>query len=155
MRLDSDVSHAQEECLHVSRSQFGWLARSVLQKCMWEPCSGLFFADGVRPFRIPGKDGTIWANGLFPLTMEFSEDYPHKPPKCKFPAGQSLYHLVSLAFFGKCPAQTVVRRRKLAACSMKLKAAECTWRQGLRCLTSENLVQASSTPTSIRRAQCV
>jgi hypothetical protein len=38
-------------------------------------------------YRIPGKDGTIWANGLFPLTMEFSEDYPHKPPKCKFPAG--------------------------------------------------------------------
>jgi len=37
--------------------------------------------------RIPGKDGTIWANGLYPLTMEFSEDYPHKPPKCKFPAG--------------------------------------------------------------------
>jgi len=37
--------------------------------------------------RIPGKEGTVWANGLFPLTMEFSEDYPHKPPKCKFPAG--------------------------------------------------------------------
>jgi hypothetical protein len=37
--------------------------------------------------RIPGKDGTIWANGLYPLTMEFSEDYPHKPPKCKFPTG--------------------------------------------------------------------
>eukprot|EP00802_Teleaulax_amphioxeia_P025910 Tamp_26855.p2 GENE.Tamp_26855~~Tamp_26855.p2 ORF type:complete len:171 (+),score=19.42 Tamp_26855:27-515(+) len=36
---------------------------------------------------IPGKEGTVWANGLFPLTMEFSEDYPHKPPKCKFPAG--------------------------------------------------------------------
>jgi len=39
------------------------------------------------PDRIPGKEGTIWANGLFSLTMEFSEDYPHKPPKCKFPAG--------------------------------------------------------------------
>ena len=37
--------------------------------------------------RIPGKEGTIWGGGLFPLTMEFSEDYPHKPPKCKFPAG--------------------------------------------------------------------
>jgi ubiquitin-protein ligase len=43
-------------------------------------------------YRIPGKEGTIWANGLFPLTMEFSEDYPHKPPKCKFPQGSTHTH---------------------------------------------------------------
>ncbi|GLC41473.1 SUMO-conjugating enzyme sce1 [Pleodorina starrii] len=36
---------------------------------------------------IPGKQGTDWEGGFFPLTMEFSEDYPTKPPKCKFPAG--------------------------------------------------------------------
>lgn len=36
---------------------------------------------------IPGKQGTDWDGGFYPLTMEFSEDYPSKPPKCKFPAG--------------------------------------------------------------------
>jgi ubiquitin-conjugating enzyme E2 I len=30
---------------------------------------------------IPGKDGTDWAGGFFPLTLEFTEDYPAKPPK--------------------------------------------------------------------------
>lgn len=34
---------------------------------------------------IPGKEGTIWEGGFYPLTMEFSEDYPAKPPKCKLP----------------------------------------------------------------------
>eukprot|EP00935_MAST-01C_sp_MAST-1C-sp1_P002751 g2751.t1 len=33
---------------------------------------------------IPGKAGSPWFGGLFKLTMEFSEDYPSKPPKCKF-----------------------------------------------------------------------
>ncbi|PRP87022.1 hypothetical protein PROFUN_05004 [Planoprotostelium fungivorum] len=35
---------------------------------------------------IPGKPGNNWTGGLYPLVMEFSEDYPSKPPKCKFPA---------------------------------------------------------------------
>jgi ubiquitin-protein ligase len=30
---------------------------------------------------IPGKSGTDWAGGFFPLSVEFSEDYPTKPPK--------------------------------------------------------------------------
>jgi ubiquitin-conjugating enzyme E2 I len=34
---------------------------------------------------IPGKPKTDWEGGFFPLTMEFTEDYPSKPPKCKFP----------------------------------------------------------------------
>lgn len=33
---------------------------------------------------VPGKSGTNWEGGLFKVTMEFSEDYPSKPPKCKF-----------------------------------------------------------------------
>uniref|UniRef100_A0A6B2LN04 SUMO-conjugating enzyme UBC9 n=1 Tax=Arcella intermedia TaxID=1963864 RepID=A0A6B2LN04_9EUKA len=36
---------------------------------------------------IPGKKDTDWAGGLFPLTIEFSEDYPVKPPICRFPKG--------------------------------------------------------------------
>jgi Ubiquitin-conjugating enzyme len=30
---------------------------------------------------------TEWEGGFYPLTLHFSEDYPSKPPKCKFPAG--------------------------------------------------------------------
>ena len=38
--------------------------------------------------RLPGKEGTEWGGGSFPLTLEFSaEDYPAKPPKARFPAG--------------------------------------------------------------------
>jgi len=33
---------------------------------------------------IPGKAGTIWEGGEFKLVIEFSEEYPIKPPKCKF-----------------------------------------------------------------------
>ncbi|KAL8305192.1 hypothetical protein RB597_003912 [Gaeumannomyces tritici] len=33
---------------------------------------------------IPGKEKTIWEGGLFKLTMAFPEEYPTKPPKCKF-----------------------------------------------------------------------
>ncbi|GAQ83325.1 sumo conjugation enzyme 1 [Klebsormidium nitens] len=36
---------------------------------------------------IPGKKDTDWDGGFYPLTMLFSEDYPSKPPKCKFPVG--------------------------------------------------------------------
>lgn len=30
---------------------------------------------------------TDWESGYYPLTLHFSEDYPSKPPKCKFPQG--------------------------------------------------------------------
>eukprot|EP00013_Stygamoeba_regulata_P016561 CAMPEP_0177681742 /NCGR_PEP_ID=MMETSP0447-20121125/30887_1 /TAXON_ID=0 /ORGANISM="Stygamoeba regulata, Strain BSH-02190019" /LENGTH=156 /DNA_ID=CAMNT_0019191197 /DNA_START=226 /DNA_END=693 /DNA_ORIENTATION=- len=36
---------------------------------------------------IPGKAGTDWEGGVYPLTMTFSEEYPSLPPKCQFPAG--------------------------------------------------------------------
>ena len=32
---------------------------------------------------IPGRSATIWAGGLFKLTMTFPDEYPTKPPKCK------------------------------------------------------------------------
>ncbi|KAL9650451.1 hypothetical protein ABK040_004675 [Willaertia magna] len=33
---------------------------------------------------IPGKQGTIWEGGEYKLSIEFSEEYPSKPPKCRF-----------------------------------------------------------------------
>jgi ubiquitin-conjugating enzyme E2 I len=31
---------------------------------------------------IPGKAGTDWEGGVYQVSMEFSEDYPSRPPKC-------------------------------------------------------------------------
>jgi ubiquitin-conjugating enzyme E2 I len=62
---------------------FGFWARptrgpnGVLDLKMWE-CG------------IPGKEGTMWEGGLMKLTMIFPEEYPAKPPKCKFTP--PLYH---------------------------------------------------------------
>lgn len=36
---------------------------------------------------VPGKDGTLWEGGYYPVTIEFFEDYPTRPPRCRFPAG--------------------------------------------------------------------
>ena len=36
---------------------------------------------------IPGKAGTIWDKGLYPVSLIFTESYPSKPPECKFPPG--------------------------------------------------------------------
>ena len=33
---------------------------------------------------IPGKEGTDWAGGVFKVIFEFPDEYPSKPPKCKF-----------------------------------------------------------------------
>ncbi|KAJ8473569.1 hypothetical protein ONZ45_g10047 [Pleurotus djamor] len=33
---------------------------------------------------IPGKPNTPWEGGIYKLNMAFPEDYPSKPPKCKF-----------------------------------------------------------------------
>ncbi|KAM0015255.1 putative ubiquitin-conjugating enzyme E2, ubiquitin-conjugating enzyme/RWD [Helianthus debilis subsp. tardiflorus] len=38
-------------------------------------------------YTIPGKAGTDWEGGFYPLTLNFIEDYPSKPPKCKLPQG--------------------------------------------------------------------
>ncbi|OAP54288.1 SUMO-conjugating enzyme ubc9 [Fonsecaea erecta] len=33
---------------------------------------------------IPGQEKTIWEGGLFKLSVVFPEEYPTKPPKCRF-----------------------------------------------------------------------
>lgn len=37
--------------------------------------------------KVPGKAGTHWEGGLYPVVLEFTEDYPSKPPRVAFPAG--------------------------------------------------------------------
>ncbi|KAG5595720.1 hypothetical protein H5410_036952, partial [Solanum commersonii] len=32
-------------------------------------------------------DMVDWEGGFYPITMQFREIYPYKPPKCKFPQG--------------------------------------------------------------------
>jgi len=39
---------------------------------------------------IPGKENTIWAGGVYPVSLKFSQDYPARPPKCQLP--QAFYH---------------------------------------------------------------
>ena len=34
---------------------------------------------------IPGKKDTIWEGGYYPLTLDFPEDYPQRPPKVRDP----------------------------------------------------------------------
>ncbi|MBA0729748.1 hypothetical protein Golax_025866 [Gossypium laxum] len=44
---------------------------------------------------IPGKKWTDWEGGYFLLTLNFCEEYPSKPSKCKFPNGffhPNIYH---------------------------------------------------------------
>eukprot|EP00177_Eucheuma_denticulatum_P002508 GFKZ01004504.1.p1 GENE.GFKZ01004504.1~~GFKZ01004504.1.p1 ORF type:complete len:158 (-),score=12.26 GFKZ01004504.1:537-1010(-) len=33
---------------------------------------------------IPGKENTQWAGGIYKLALEFTDDYPSRPPKCRF-----------------------------------------------------------------------
>lgn len=34
--------------------------------------------------QIPGPKESIWEQGVYNLTMEFTNDYPLKPPRCQF-----------------------------------------------------------------------
>ncbi|KAH3732443.1 ubiquitin-conjugating enzyme [Pelomyxa schiedti] len=36
---------------------------------------------------VPGKKKTMWEGATYPVSMQFGEDYPSRPPKCKFPPG--------------------------------------------------------------------
>merc|ERR1712130_539497 len=56
---------------------FGFYARP---KASADGSSNLMFWES----GIPGKEGTDWEGGLYKVTMEFSDEYPSKPPKCKF-----------------------------------------------------------------------
>lgn len=38
----------------------------------------------IHPLTHYTQEGTDWDGGVYKVVMEFSEDYPSKPPKCKF-----------------------------------------------------------------------
>jgi ubiquitin-conjugating enzyme E2 I len=42
---------------------------------------------------VPGKKGTDWEDGMYPITMQFKEDYPAKPPVVRHQ--QSCVHISS------------------------------------------------------------
>ncbi|EOR01012.1 SUMO-conjugating enzyme ubc9 [Wallemia ichthyophaga EXF-994] len=90
-----ELSHEQE--MNALQSTSG-VARTRLmeEKKMWrkdhpfgfwaKPMKG---ADGtlnllVWEAGIPGKAGSAWEHGVYKLNVAFPEDYPSKPPKCKF-----------------------------------------------------------------------
>ncbi|MEW5310051.1 MAG: hypothetical protein WDW38_001883 [Sanguina aurantia] len=37
--------------------------------------------------KVPGKAGTSWEGGLYPVSLAFSTSYPAKPPTASFPPG--------------------------------------------------------------------
>jgi len=59
------------------------------KKLREDPPSGIGGApseDNVMQWKavITGPDSTPWENGTFKLSIEFTEEYPNKPPKVKF-----------------------------------------------------------------------
>lgn len=37
--------------------------------------------------KVPGRSGTKWEGGVFPVTLKFNTSYPSSPPLCFLPAG--------------------------------------------------------------------
>ena len=55
---------------------------------------------------IPGKEETDWAGGVYKVRMEFSDEYPSKPPKCKCAKKIRRGHLPSCLGFQRRNAKT-------------------------------------------------
>lgn len=53
---------------------------------------------------IPGKANTDWDGGFYPLTMEFSEDYPAKPPKVTAAQAAALLDCCSISLPAVLPS---------------------------------------------------
>ena len=96
---------------------------------------------------IPGKADTDWDGGYFPLTMEFSEDYPAKPPKVHLwfyctVLSEALWHMLEGFQHSQC-------QRCLCSCSVQVN----TVFDNEFALCSANSSQISFIPTSIHLAQ--
>jgi ubiquitin-conjugating enzyme E2 I len=46
---------------------------------------------------IPGKVGTDWEGGVYKVVLEFSNEYPSKPPKCTSEDRTSFVNLIVAA----------------------------------------------------------
>lgn len=49
-------------------------------------------ADGTVDFfhwkcEVPGKDGTVWEGGVYPIDIKFPQNFPTEAPLCYFPVG--------------------------------------------------------------------
>lgn len=90
---------------------------------------------------IPGKDGTAWHNGFYPLTLEFTEEYPSRPPKvhCHLQHADLAAHFVDIQ---ACPG---VGSPHWQCCSASHEP----------CLCSANSQPDFSIPMSTRPVPCV
>ncbi len=53
---------------------------------------------------VPGKTKTDWEGGYFPLSIEFSGDYPSKPPKVRYDSmPTALCELICVQIYTLCP----------------------------------------------------
>eukprot|EP00889_Picochlorum_renovo_P006036 jgi/Picre1/33066/NNA_008392.t1 len=104
-RLSAEAENLAESM----KKRFIHAARLAWEKCI--PCPKTKGVEEDRPFGfhakpkvgdngevdlklwnciIPGKKGTIWEGGHYPLKISFSNEYPARPPKCSFDKG--FYH---------------------------------------------------------------
>lgn len=70
-------AHARRRKNWRKQRPFGFSAKPALNA---DGSSNIF----VWECSVPGKEGTDWEGGLYRVRMEFTSDYPSKPPKCKF-----------------------------------------------------------------------
>ena len=64
---------------------------------------------------IPGKANTIWEGGRFKLTMDFTEEYPSKPPKCARKSALRMHRSLRILHLLAC------RRRPLSSSPRRCK----------------------------------
>lgn len=74
---------------------------------------------------IPGPKETLWEGGLFPLTMEFTDEYPSKPPKCKLPAGFLCAPHWNISLFLFCFLTTHTTHKKNKAIRTSILQGRC------------------------------
>ena len=69
-----------------------------------------------------GPDGTIWEDGIFKLSLNFTEEYPHKAPDVRFvskifhPNGAQLHKLMQGSGWCACSRGCSARPWQQLAC---------------------------------------